>query len=96
MELTYTVVFLREQDGRYSVIVPALKGCTTWGANLPEAMHRAEEVIALFIEALQAHEETLPRDARTFKIAMGDAAEAVAHRVTVHVPDTVAEVAAIA
>jgi antitoxin HicB len=96
MELTYTVVFLREQDSRYSVIVPALRGCTTWGANLPEAMHRAEEVISLFIESLQAHGDPLPRDARSFKVAMGDATEAVAHKVTVHVPGRVAEVPAIA
>jgi predicted RNase H-like HicB family nuclease len=40
--MTYTVAVLRESDGRYSVSVPALKGCHTWGDTLPEALSHAQ------------------------------------------------------
>ena len=53
MALTYHVVAIREEDGRYSVSVPALPGCHTWGHDLAEAARMAEEAIELYLECLQ-------------------------------------------
>ena len=81
--MTYTVLFVREEDGRYSVHVPALKGCHTWGENLPHAVLMAEEVIALFVESLQERGEVIPEDAAVVPVELGDATEAVVYRLAV-------------
>ena len=46
----YTVVLMREPDGRYSVSVPALPGCLTWGEHLPEALRMAQEAIEAYVQ----------------------------------------------
>jgi predicted RNase H-like HicB family nuclease len=43
MSLTYSVVVLREKGGEFSVVVPALEGCATYGETLPEALRNIEE-----------------------------------------------------
>ena len=35
--LNYTVFFQKEQEGGYTVIVPLLPGCVTYGKDLQEA-----------------------------------------------------------
>jgi len=42
--MTYTVVLLHEQDGRYSAVVPAIE-CASWGYTVPEALKHVEEAI---------------------------------------------------
>jgi antitoxin HicB len=81
--VTYTVVFVREEDGRYSVHVPALKGCHTWGENLPHAVLMAEEVITLFLESLRERGKPVPQDADTVTFSLGNATEAVVYRLAV-------------
>jgi len=81
--VTYTVVLLREEDGRYSVFVPALPGCVSWGNDVPEALRMIEKAIALHTESLQARGRPLPDDVTTFTLDMEDATEAVVYRVTV-------------
>ena len=36
--MTYTVVVSREEDGRYSVVVPALNSLATFGDTMPQAL----------------------------------------------------------
>jgi antitoxin HicB len=81
--MTYTVVFVREEDGRYAVSVPALPGCHTWGENLPHAVQMVEEAMECHLESLQAHGDPIPSNTSTFEVDMGDAAEAVIHKVRV-------------
>ena len=83
MSCTYTVVALREQDGRYSVIVPALDHLATFGHTLPEAFRMVEDAIQLYLEALRDAGRPIPEDTSTFTIEMGDAAEAFVCKVTV-------------
>ena len=83
MALTYTVVLKREEDGRYSVSVPALKGCHTWGHNLPEALRMAEEAILAYVESLREDGEAPPPDSHQVAFDMGEAREAFVYRVTV-------------
>ena len=79
--MTYTVVFTREKDGRYSVSVPALEGCFTEGDSFPDAVLMAEEVIALFLESLRDRGRPIPDDVKSFTLALGNATEARVYRI---------------
>ncbi len=83
MARTYTVVFLREEDGRYSVVVPALRGCTTWGATLPEAIRMAEDALQAYLKSLSAHGDPIPDDVSSFTLDLEEAQEALVYRLTV-------------
>jgi len=83
MEATYTVVLMRENDGGYSVSVPALKGCHTQGDDLPEALETAKEAIQCHLESLEKHGEPIPRDVNTVTFEWDEGTEALVYRVTV-------------
>lgn len=84
VKVTYTVVVLKEKDGRYSVSVPALKGCHTWGESLPDALRMVEEAILAYIEGeRELGKPTPPADVPTFTGTLGDATEASVYRVSV-------------
>jgi predicted RNase H-like HicB family nuclease len=46
----------------YTVRVPALPGCITYGRNREEALERAKEAIEGFIEGLQKAGEPIPEE----------------------------------
>ncbi len=79
--MTYTVVLLREEDGRYSVYVPALRGCNTWGETLPHALRMAEEAMRLHAESLQVRGQSLPPDVSKVEVDLADATEAVIYKI---------------
>ena len=51
----YEVVLIPEEDGRYSVTVPALPGCTSQGETREEALAMIRQAIELYLESLEAH-----------------------------------------
>ncbi|TSC72122.1 MAG: hypothetical protein G01um101438_750 [Parcubacteria group bacterium Gr01-1014_38] len=53
---TYLAVFGEEEDGGYSVSVPALPGCFSQGDTFEEARKNIEEAIRLYLD--DADEET--------------------------------------
>ena len=65
-ELNYTVMFQKEPEGGYTVIVPKLSGCVTYGSTLVEAKKMAKEAITLYIESLKAHKEAIPTEDDVF------------------------------
>jgi len=83
---TYTVVLLREADGRYSALVPAVE-CASWGHTVPEALRMIEEALQCHLESLSVHGDPLPDDVTSFTLEMGDASEAHVYRVTID-PET--------
>lgn len=84
--MTYTVVLLREADGGYSVMVPALKGCWTQGDSLPEALEMAKEAIEGFLSCLAADGRPFPGDVQHIAFDWPEeTVEAVTYRV--HVPE---------
>ncbi len=56
----YTVILIPEEEGGYSVDVPALPGCVTQGETKEEALAMAKEAIELYMESLQADGEPIP------------------------------------
>lgn len=64
--LKYTVVYSAEPEGGFTVIVPSLPGCVTYGKDLKEAEKMAKDAIRLYLESLKAHQESIPSDERSF------------------------------
>lgn len=60
--LSYKVFLQKEPEGGYTVTVPALQGCVTYGENIDHAMEMAKEAIELYLESLSAHGEEVPSD----------------------------------
>ena len=46
--LNYRVIFRREPEGGYTVNVPSLPGCITFGETVEEALEMAKEAILLY------------------------------------------------
>jgi len=59
----FTVVFRPEPEGGYTVFVPSLPGCITYGATLEEAKKMAEDAIQGYLESLRKHGEDIRDDA---------------------------------
>jgi len=60
--LRYKIVLKKEPEGGYTVTVPSLPGCVTYGATIEEAIEMAKEAIELYIESLRAHHEEVPTE----------------------------------
>ncbi|MBK7296017.1 MAG: type II toxin-antitoxin system HicB family antitoxin [Flavobacteriales bacterium] len=62
--------YLHEPEGGYTVNVPALPGCITYGDDVDHAMAMAKEAIELFLETLKAEGDPIPDDSRTLEYSM--------------------------
>ena len=62
----YNVIFRPEPKGGFTVIVPSLPGCISYGKDLKKAKEMAKEAISLYIESLKAHKEAIPNDDQGF------------------------------
>ncbi len=60
--LKYNVIFQPEPEGGYTVIVPSLRGCVTYGETLDKAREMAIDAIGGFIECLKEDGEEVPTD----------------------------------
>ena len=67
---TYRIVLKPEPEGGYTVVVPALPGCITYGENVNEAISMAEEAIELYVEELQLRNEEVPDDSNTLEYSV--------------------------
>jgi antitoxin HicB len=56
----YEVVLMTEEEGGFSVTVPALPGCTSQGETREEALSMIREAIEVYIESLVAHGDPIP------------------------------------
>ncbi len=68
--LTYRILLNREPEGGYTVTVPALSGCITYGENVDEAIAMAKEAIELYIESLVEHNEPIPDESNTLEYSI--------------------------
>ena len=60
--LSYTVLLRPETEGGYTVLVPSLPGCITYGKTVSNARAMAEEAIGLYVESLRDMREPVPTE----------------------------------
>jgi predicted RNase H-like HicB family nuclease len=58
----YRILLRQEAEGGYTVFVPSLEGCITYGKDIDEAKSMAREATELCIEALKEDSEPIPKD----------------------------------
>lgn len=58
----YTVVFQKESEGGYTVIVPALAGCVSYGETVEKATSAIQEAIDSYLGSLEKDKQSPPRD----------------------------------
>jgi predicted RNase H-like HicB family nuclease len=59
---TYRVLLTQEPEGGFTVSVPALPGCITYGESIDHALSMAKEAIELYVETLEAEGDLEPFD----------------------------------
>jgi len=62
----YNIIFRPEPEGGFTVIVPSLPGCVTYGRNLKEAKEMAVDAIMGYVASLKKHKESIPSDEENF------------------------------
>ncbi len=67
---TYKILLHKEPEGQYTVSVPRLPGCITFGENIDHAIEMAKEAIELYIEELEARGEEVPDDKNTLEYSL--------------------------
>jgi len=58
--LNYRILLRKEPEGGYTVTVPTLPGCVTFGETVEEAIAMAREAIELYLEDLREKGEEIP------------------------------------
>lgn len=66
-QLSYRILLRKERERGYTVIVPSLPGCVTYGDTIDEAIEMAKETIELYIESLIEHGEEIPTEEETIE-----------------------------
>lgn len=78
----YTVILEKNENGGYTVTVPALKGCVTQGDNIADSLSHAKEAIECHIEALVILGKQIPSDCDSIKLNTKHLSEALVFKVT--------------
>ena len=61
MSHRFKVIVEKEQQGGYSVYVPALPGCASQGESEKEALNNIKEAIDLYVESLKEDKLPVPK-----------------------------------
>ena len=69
-QLNYRILLRKEPEGGYTVIIPSLPGCVTYGDTIEEAINMAEEAAELYIESLKTHNEEIPTEEETLEYTL--------------------------
>jgi predicted RNase H-like HicB family nuclease len=64
---SYSVFYEQAPEGGYVAFVPSLPGCHTQGETLEETERNVKEAIALYLESLATHGESIPVEGRSFQ-----------------------------
>ena len=67
---TYRILLNKEPEGGFTVTVPALPGCITYGETMDEAVANAKEAVEVYLESLTAHGEPIPTEENTFEYSL--------------------------
>ncbi|MEW6068428.1 MAG: type II toxin-antitoxin system HicB family antitoxin [Nitrospirota bacterium] len=66
-ELSYRIVLRPEPEGGYTVIVPSLPGCITYGETIEEAKQMAMDAIEAYLKSVEKHGDEILDDSNTFE-----------------------------
>jgi predicted RNase H-like HicB family nuclease len=69
-QLSYRILLRKEPEGGYTVIVPSLPGCVTYGDTVEEAIEMATEAIELYLKSLKEHGEEIPTEEGTLEYTL--------------------------
>lgn len=61
-EYTYKIHLEPEPEGGFTVTVPALPGCVTWGKDYRHALAMAQEAIEGYLEVLAEQGKSIPEE----------------------------------
>ncbi len=61
---SYQIVLRPEPEGGYTVIVPSLPGCITYGRTVEEAHAMAEDAVRGYLQSLRKDGERIPTEDR--------------------------------
>jgi antitoxin HicB len=61
-KLAYRIHLEPEPEGGFTVTVPSLPGCVTWGEDYDQALAMAREAIELYLEVLVEDGKPIPQD----------------------------------
>jgi antitoxin HicB len=64
--IQYNTIYTKEPEGGYTVIVPSLPGCISYGENLEEAKKMIQDAIELYLESLEQDMLEIPNDKESF------------------------------
>ena len=59
-EHSYQINLIPDEEGGYTVVVPLLPGCVSYGGTIEEAAANARGAIELHLENLAAHNQPIP------------------------------------
>lgn len=59
--MKYKVVLEQQEEGGYTVYVPALPGCVSQGETTEEALFNIKEAIEVYLESLNARGLSTPK-----------------------------------
>jgi antitoxin HicB len=68
--LTYKILLRPEPEGGFTVLVPSLPGCITFGETVEESIKMAQEAVALYLEDLQKRGEDIPEEPNMFEYSL--------------------------
>ena len=68
--LTFKILLHKEPDGTYTVNVPALPGCITYGENVDHAIIMAKEAIELYISEIKEKGQEIQDDSMTLEYSL--------------------------
>jgi len=64
---SFRIILRPEPEGGYTVMVPSLPGCITYGEDIQEAKKMAQDAIKAYIASMKKHGEVLVDDSDTFE-----------------------------
>ncbi|MGR3309776.1 MAG: type II toxin-antitoxin system HicB family antitoxin [Candidatus Brocadiales bacterium] len=67
---SYRILLRKEPEGGYTVTVPSLLGCVTYGDTIEEAIKMAKEAIELYLESLKECGEEIPTEEGTLEYTL--------------------------
>jgi antitoxin HicB len=70
MKRMLRIILNPEPEGGFTVTVPSLTGCVTWGETIDEAKKMATEAILLYIEDMEANGEEIPNDINSLELSL--------------------------